>query len=411
MAQQTCVVVGGGLAGTTAAFALRSGGYDGRIVLVCEEARHPYSKPELSKGILRGELPDERTRLRPDDWYARHEIDLILDRAALALDVDSRKVELADGEHVAWDHVLLATGGRPRTLPGTQGVRGVYTLRSLDDSHEIRQRLGPGRSLLVVGGGFIGAEVAASARALGTDVTVLEAAPAPLSRLLPPALTEFYARLHRANGVNMVLGAGVDHVRADGDGIVATDVAGRTYRTDALVVAIGTVPNTELAAGAGLAIDDGVVVDEYCRTSAPGIFAAGDVANHPNRLLGRRIRVEHWQTAQHHGAAAAKNILGKEHAFSEVPWVWSDQYDVNLQIAGVPDPGDDVILRGAVDSSRFSAFLLRDGVLVAAIGVNRADDVRVGRQLIAQAARPDPRALGDESVELADLMSLAEADG
>lgn len=401
--ERSCVVVGGGLAGATAAFALRTGGYEGRIIVVCEEAHQPYSKPELSKGVLRGEIPDQKIRIRPEEWYAKQSIELVLGRPAHRLDTGTRQVELSDGERLDYDSLLIATGGRPRRLPGSDAVPGVLALRTLDDAHALRDRLGPGRSLLVVGGGFIGAEVAASARALGADVTVLEAEAAPLSRLLPPLLSQTYARLHRDRGVRLLLGTGVGRLEADGAGVRAIDTRGGEHRADTVVVAIGITPDTALAERAGLHVDNGVVVDEYCRTSAPAVYAAGDVANHPNRFLGRRVRIEHWQNAQHQGASAARNILGRQDAFAEVPWVWSDQYDVNLQIAGVPHPDDEVVVRGDSDSLDFSAFLLRDGALTATIGINRAADVHAGRRLIAQAWCPEPDLLRDEDCDLGAL--------
>jgi 3-phenylpropionate/trans-cinnamate dioxygenase ferredoxin reductase subunit len=401
--EQSCLVVGGGLAGATAAFALRSGGFEGRITVVCEEPHQPYSKPELSKGVLRGEMPDQKIRVRPEQWYDKEDITLVLGRPARRLDTAARQVELTDGERLRYDSLLLATGGRPRLLPRSEGIPGVLALRTLDDAHALRDRLGPGRSLLVVGGGFIGAEVAASARALGTEVTVLEAEAAPLSRVLPPLLSDTYVRLHREHGVRLLLGTGVQHLEAGGDGVLAVDSRGGRHRADTVVVAIGITPNTALAEAAGLHVDNGIVVDEYCRTSVPDIYAAGDVANHPNLLLGRRVRIEHWQNAQHQGAAAARTILGQRHAFAEVPWVWSDQYDVNLQIAGVPHPDDEVVVRGDPDGRDFSAFLLRQGVLTAVIGVNRADDVRAGRRLIADGCVPDRELLRDGTSDLAAL--------
>jgi 3-phenylpropionate/trans-cinnamate dioxygenase ferredoxin reductase subunit len=399
----TCVVVGGGLAGATTAFTLRAGGFEGRIVVVCEEQRPPYSKPQLSKGVLRRELADQKTNLRPSDWYGMQEVELLLGRPATGLDVPAREVELSDGERLRYDHLVLATGGRARSLPGADGVPGVLSLRTLDEAHTLRERLGPRRSLLVVGGGFIGAEVAASARQTGTNVTVLEAESAPMSRLLPPVLSETCARLHRDRGVDLRVGTGVVHLEAHGEEVLAVDTRGEHHRADTVLVAIGITPATALAEKAGLAVDNGITVDEYCRTSAPDVYAVGDVANHPNPLLGRRVRIEHWQNAQHQAAAAARTILGRGAPFAEIPWVWSDQYEVNLQIAGLPQPTDEVVLRGDVGSLDFSAFLIRDGLLAATVGVNRAGDVRAGRRLIGHGYRPVPSLLRDEGVDLEAL--------
>ncbi|WP_435216556.1 NAD(P)/FAD-dependent oxidoreductase [Streptomyces sp. bgisy034] len=410
--RETHVIVGAGLAGITAAATLRAEGFGGRVVVIGDEDRAPYPRPPLSKQVVSGELPVERLLLRPAAWYASKDIEYRGGVTVTALDTSARTVSFGEGTgSLAYDRLLLATGGRPRRLPGTEDLPGVHTLRTAEDAAAIRDRLGPGRRLLVVGAGFLGAELAANARTLGTDVTVLEAAPLPLTRSLPPLLGRLYARIHRDQGVDLRTGIGVNRLVAAGDGLRAVGTDGRLYPikgpADTVVVAVGIQPNTELAAAAGIAVDDGIVVDEYCRTSAPAAFAAGDVANHPNPLLGHRVRLEHWQNAQHQGAAAARNMLGNEQPFTEVPWVWSDQYGLNLQIAGLPDPGDDVVLRGDPDSNSFTALLLRDGVLSGAIGMDRGDDIRIARRLIQQRCRPDRDLLGDDERPL-DLFLAAE---
>ena len=395
------LIVGAGLAGATAALRLRAEGFDGRVVLIGDEPHPPYSRPPLSKAVVRGEVPPERTRLRPAGFFEKREIEILSGVAVTDLDLTSRSVGLDAGSRLAYDALLLATGGRARTLPGCDDIPGVYVLRTLEDAEAIRERLGPGRSLLVVGGGFIGAELAASARMRGSEVAVLEAEPLPLSRVLPPSVARIYAQIHRERGVTLHTGVAVTRIENRGE-LRAIGSDGRAYPADAIVVAIGLVPNQELAAKAGLAVGDGILVDERCRTSAPGVYAAGDVANHPNPILGRRIRVEHWQNAQHQGAAAACNMLGREQIFAEVPWVWSDQYELNLQVAGLPEPSDQVVMRGNVAARCFTALMLRDGALVAAIGVNRPDDVHAARRLIAVGARPDPARLAadEEPLEL-----------
>lgn len=397
------VVVGGGLAGATAALTLRTSGFDGRVVVVCEEEHAPYSRPLLSKAVVRGEVAPERTQLRPQRLWDSKDIELVLGRAAVALDPAGHEVTLADGERLHYDKVLLATGGRARLLPGTEALPGVHTLRTVDDSVAIRELLGAGRSLAVIGAGFVGAELAASAATMGTAVTVFEAAPVPLARLLPPALGEIYARVHRDRGVTIRTNTGIGRIKAKPSGLRVIDAQGGVSAADAVVVAIGLAPDVSLAERAGLAIGDGVLVDEYCRTSAPDVYAAGDIANHPNPFLGRRVRMEHWQNAQHQGVAAARNMLGADEPFAEVPWVWSDQYDVNLQITGLPEPDDEVVLRGDVDSLDFTALLLRGRELVAAVGVNRAGDVRAVRKLIAARVSPTREQLVDADLDLATL--------
>ncbi|KKD06650.1 NAD(P)/FAD-dependent oxidoreductase [Streptomyces sp. WM6386] len=408
--RETHVIVGAGLAGITAAATLRAEGFDGRVVVIGDEDRAPYPRPPLSKQVVGGELPVDRLLLRPAPWYAAKDIEHLGGVSVTALDTNARTVSLDGGTgSLSYDRLLLATGGRPRRLPGTQGLPGVHTLRTAEDAAAIRNRLGPGRRLLVVGAGFLGAELAASARTAGTDVTVLEAAPLPLARSLPPLLGLRYARIHRDRGVDLLTGTGIDRLVGEAGRLRAIGSDGRLYPVDGpadtVVVAIGIRPNTELAAAAGITVDDGIVVDEYCRTSAPGVFAAGDVANHPNPLLGCRIRLEHWQNAQHQGAAAARNMLGQEQPFAEVPWVWSDQYGLNLQVAGLPQPEDDVVLRGDPDSNSFVALLLRNGVLSAAIGMDRGEDIRIARRLIQQGCRPDREPLADDDRSLDSFLA------
>ncbi|MGX1675506.1 NAD(P)/FAD-dependent oxidoreductase [Streptomyces sp. NPDC055400] len=409
--RETYVIVGAGLAGVTAAATLRAEGFGGRVVILGDEDRAPYPRPPLSKQVISGRLPMDRLFLRPTSWYAAKDIENLGGVGITALDTNAHTVSWDGGTgSLSYDRLLLATGGRPRTLPGTEGLPGVYALRTAEDAVAIRDRLGRGRRLLVVGAGFLGAELAASARTVGTDVTVLEAAPLPLTRSLPPVLGLLYARIHRDRGVELRTGTSIDQLVSEGGGLRAVGSDGRRYPADgpadAVVAAIGIRPNTELAAAAGIAVDDGILVDEYCRTSAPDVFAAGDVANHPNPLLGCRVRLEHWQNAQHQGAAAARNMLGKKQPFSEVPWAWSDQYGLNLQVVGLPVPEDDVVLRGDPDSDSFTALLLRDGVLRAAIGMNRGDEIRIARRLIQQGCRPGRDLLADDDSPLDSLLTV-----
>ncbi len=287
-------------------------------------------------------------------------------------------------------------------------MEGVHFLRTIEDAVAIRDSIGPGRSIIIIGAGFIGAELAASALELGTEVTVIEAAALPLGRLLPPVISSFYRDVHAVHGVAFDFGTSVEAITREGGVIRALTSDGISHAADQMVVAIGIVPNVELAARAGLAVNDGVLVDEQCRTSAQDVFAAGDVTNHPNSIFRTRLRVEHWQSAQHQGMTAAKNMVGRPHAFAEVPWVWSEQYDLNLQIVGLPRSSDEVVVRGEMDKHEFTAFLLRDGALVGAIGVNRAMDIRAVRVLLERGCRPDPRHLADESVDLASLQAAPQ---
>lgn len=407
---RTIVVVGAGLAGGTAALTLRSKGFDGRVVVIGDENHPPYSRPPLSKQLIRGEFDIPRTHLRPSTLWAKRDVEFILGRAVTELDVAAHRVVLSDAEPIGYDALLLATGGRARVLPEQKPVNGVYVLRTIDDALAIREHLGPGKRLLIVGAGFVGAELAASAATLGTQVTALETTGVPLGRGLPAALGEIYGRMHAAHGVDIRVNSTVSEVVAGTCGVVTRLTDGAVFESDAVVVAIGLVPDLTLATAAGLAVDNGVVVDEYCRTSAPDVFAAGDIANHPNPILGQRIRVEHWQNAQHQSAIAAHNMAVADPAdgevYAEVPWVWSDQYDINLQVTGRPLPTDEVVFRGDPYSNEFSAMLLRDDVLVGAIGVNCADDVRAARAVIGQGLRPDRRALADTANDLRELLHI-----
>jgi NADPH-dependent 2,4-dienoyl-CoA reductase/sulfur reductase-like enzyme len=399
-ADPTFVIVGGGVAGATAALTLRAGGFEGRIVLVGDDPEMPYARPPLSKQIVRGEMKPERVYLRPAKIWDSKEIDFRLGRRVVALDPAAHRLRLEDGEQLAYDKLLLATGGRPRLLPGTEDVPGVRTLRTLADALALREEFARRGWITVVGAGFIGAELAASARTVGCEVTLLEAAPKPLMRVLPPTLAETYAQLHLDRGVDLRTGAIVTDLVSDGGRLRVLDVTGASLTTDTLVVAIGLEPDLALAREAGLHVGDGIIVDELCRTSAPDVFAAGDNASFPHPALGARVRVEHWQNAQHMGQAAARSMLGVGEPFTEVPWVWSDQYDVNLQVAGLPQATDEVVLRGDPESLDFTAFLLRADRLVAAIGVNRASDIRAARALIAEGVTPERHRLSDPDWEL-----------
>lgn len=402
--QETFVVVGGGVGGGTAALALRNEGFTGRLLVVCEEPRPPYSKPPLSKGVLRGEESADRTALRPQSWYDKRDIEVMTGVAASEVDTATRTVGLADGTKLTYDKLLLATGGRARTLPGAHDVPGVFTLRTVEDSLAISERLVHGARVVVVGGGFIGAEVAASAVLKGCTVTVLEGQEAPLERVLPPMLGQLYMRLHRERGVDFRTSIAITDLEiGEGGVLVAHAASGEKFPGDVVVVGIGMVPNDELALRAGLDVENGVLVDEHCRTSDPDVFAIGDLANAPNPLLGERMRVEHWQNAQHQAKVAAKNMLGGDEVFAEIPWVWSDQYEHTIQITGRPRPTDQVHLRGDVDTWHFSAVLTRDGVLCGCVSFNRADDVRAVRKIMTERRPVSLELLTDPDVDLTDL--------
>jgi 3-phenylpropionate/trans-cinnamate dioxygenase ferredoxin reductase subunit len=404
------VVVGANLAGGRAVEELRKQGFDGPITMIGEEPERPYERPPLSKEFLRGEQPLEKAFLRPEEWYAEHDIEMLLGVRADRIDLGVRAVELHDGRTVPFERLLLVTGGRPRVLssPGAE-LEGITTFRTYEDAAWLSEQLKPGARVVVVGAGFIGSEIAASARVLGCEVTLFEAEAVPLVRALGEQVGQIHGEIHRETGVDLHSGIKVEGF--EGDSRVRRVLTSEgAFDADVVVVGVGIMPNVELAQEAGIAVSNGIDVDEYCRTSAPGVFAAGDVAKHPNPYCGESIRVEHWQNAQNQGAAAARAMLDKGEPFAEVPWFWSDQYDLNLQMAGHPLRWDELVFRGDVDSRKFSVFYLDHGRLVAAVGFNRAKDVRGARALIEARMSPPPAVLADESTDLRALAKEKQAE-
>ena len=402
MSAGTFVVVGANLTGGAAVGALREGGFDGRLVLIGEEPHLPYERPPLSKEYLRGEQELKDAFLREDGWYTENDVEARLGTRATRVDVAGRAVEVEGGERIPFDALLLATGARPRRLPGPESDR-VHYLRTIEDADRIRDRLSGAGHLVVVGAGFIGAEVAASARVLGRDVTVLEFAPVPLARALGEEMGKVYGAIHRDRGVTLHTGEGVESIEeTDSGGVLVRTTASREVEGDLVVVGVGIEPRTELAQDAGLEVNNGVVVDAACRTSAEGVFAAGDVANHDHPLFGP-IRVEHYDNALKMGTHAGRAMLGHDEPFDDPHWFWSDQYDLNLQYGGFAKEWDRIVVRGSVEDRDFCAFYLKDGRLLAALGLNRGKEVRRAMKLISARATPDPDALRDEDVDIRTL--------
>ena len=388
------------MAAAAAVQELRERGFDGRLVLVGDEVHPPYERPPLSKEYLRGEQSWETLPVRDEAWYGEQGIELRLGRQVDRLDPAGPAVELDDGDRIEADAVLLATGGRPRRMPGEPSDRVLY-LRTVEDSDRIQQIIRSGR-LVVVGAGFIGAEVAASARSQGADVTVLEKSEVPLNRAIGEEMGRVYAAIHRDHQVDLRTEDGVASIEEAADAVVVRTERGDAIEAAAVLVGIGIEPNAELGRAAGLEIDNGVVVDEACRTSAPGVFACGDVANHQHPVFGRRIRVEHFDNALKMGAHTARSMLGDDRPFTDPHWFWSDQYDVNLQYAGFAYTWDDIVIRGSVHDLDFVAFYLNEGVLLGALGLNRGRDVRRAMKLIG--ARPQREKLRDPEVDLRGLV-------
>jgi NADPH-dependent 2,4-dienoyl-CoA reductase/sulfur reductase-like enzyme len=398
------VILGAGHSGGRAAEALRTAGFQGSVTVVGDESHPPYERPPLSKELLAGTYAVERTYIKPREYYEQAGIALRLGSAAVAIDREAQRVRLADGATLPYDSLLLTMGARPRRLSMPRGGgESVYYLRDIDDCLKLRAVLAARRHLIVIGAGFIGLEAAAVARMRGCAVTIVEAAATPLARVAPPELGAFFAELHRGRGVALHLGAAVTAIEQRGDAAIVQLASGETLSGDAVLVGIGAVPNSELATAADLAVDDGILVDAHGRSSDPLIFAAGDVTRHFNPLLGRRIRLEAWQNAQNQAIAVAKVMAGGSEPYAELPWFWSDQYDVNLQTAGAPERWDEIVWRGRPEDGRFTLFYLDHGIPVGGATLNNARDMRFVKLLATRAKPVDPARLADPAVKLADL--------
>lgn len=398
------VIAGGGLAAQRAADGLRAGGYDGTVTLLCAEPQRPYDRPPLSKGYLRGQQPLENMYYRPPEWYAERDIELRLATAAIALDTVGHAVTLDGGERLPYDQLLIASGAVPRRVaaPGAD-LPGIAYLRTLGDADALRAALRPGARLVVVGAGFIGAEVAASARELGLEVVLLELEAVPLLRALGPQVGAIYADIHRDHGVAVYTGEGLATFRGQGRVEEVVTTAGRALACDLALVGVGVRPQLDWLRDSGLALGNGVEVDANCRASLPDIFAAGDVACWPYGPAGRRIRVEHWDNAANQGAHAARAMLGDPAPYAPTPYFWSDQYDLTLQYVGHVERWEKVVFRGDVAARSFCAFYLQEGRLAAALVVNRPRDFRAARRLVEAGHGLDPLTLADPAVDLRTL--------
>jgi len=385
--RDSVTIVGASLAGLRSAETLRRDGFGGRISLIGDEPHQPYDRPPLSKQVLAGDWEPERALLTPAEKLEPLGLDLRLGVRATGLDVAARELEV-DGVAEPFDGLLIATGARCRTLPGTGSPVGVHTLRTLDDCLAIRAALDDGaRRMVVIGAGFIGAEVASVAVGRGTSVTLVEALPAPFARVLGQEMGAVVADVHVANGVDLRCGVGVSSVAGEPGAMTVAIADGSDVYADLVVVGIGVVPNTEWLEGSGLTLDDGVVCDPTC-LAAPNVVAAGDVARWTDPRTGESMRVEHWDNAVEQGRHAARRLLATDEeaeVFAPVPWFWSDQYDRKIQLAGRPHPDDEVrVVDGSTDERRFAAFYGRRGQLTAVLGMNRPRQVMQGRGLLEQ---------------------------
>jgi 3-phenylpropionate/trans-cinnamate dioxygenase ferredoxin reductase component len=401
---RTQVIVGAGLAGAKAAEALREEGFDGPIVLIGQEPEQPYERPPLSKDYLRGESPREKTHVHPAGYYAGHDIELRTGTAVERIDTAAREVALTGGERVGYHRLLLATGAEPRRLsvPGAE-LDGVHYLRDLHDADRLAERLDQGGRAVVVGGGWIGAEVAASARQKGLEVTILERSKLPLERVLGPELGQIYADIHRDHGVHLIGEATLEAFEGAGKVERVRLADGTTLDTDFAVLGIGVTPRTQLAEQAGIATDNGILVSERLETSEAGIFAAGDVANAFHPFYERRLRVEHWANALNQPSTVAQAMLDKPASYDRLPYFFSDQYEVGMEYTGYATTWDEVVFRGDPAGREFIAFWLEKGHVVAGMNVNVWDVTDPIKALIQSRQRVDVAALRDPDVPLEEI--------
>lgn len=402
------VIIGAGLCGGRAALTLREKGFLGRVTLIGDERELPYDRPPLSKQVLLG--AKELTLIAAREAYQGAGIELIEGMAAARIDRDMQQLILVDGMALAYDRLLLATGARPRSLPNTQHLTRLITLRTYADALAIRERLGACRRLIVIGGGFIGLEVAASARQQRTSVLVVEGLPRLMARVVPQEIASVVEARHRAEGVEFVLNATVSEIAEDEAGITVTLADGSRWTGDLVLAGVGAVPNTRLAEECGLVVNNGIAVDAYLATSDPDIFAAGDCCSFPSAIYGNvRLRLESWRSAQDQGILVASNLLGGSKPFVDVPWFWSDQYDLTLQIAGLAASATATVRRDLGEDAFLLFHLDADGHLVAASGIGRGNsvgrDIRLAEMLITARARPDRSALASSSIKLKSLLA------
>ena len=403
------VIVGGGLGGAKAAQALREAGFEGPLVLIGAETELPYERPPLSKDYLQGKAERDSIFVHPRDWYADNNVDLRLGSAVTSIDRAAHQLTLADGSHLGYGKLLLATGSSPRRLPVPgAAMDGVLTLRTVGDSDKIKSALRDGAQVVVIGAGWIGLETAAAARAAGASVTVLESAELPLLRVLGPEVAQVFADLHREHGVDLRCGVQVAEITGEDGRASGVRLADDTHiPADTIIVGVGITPNTQLAAAAHLAVDNGIRVDEQLCTADPDIFAAGDVASAFHPLLGCHIRVEHWANALHQPQAAARAMLGQPVSYDRIPYFYTDQYDLGMEYTGYTEPGgyDKVVFRGDVAAREFVAFWLGDGGRVlAGMNVNVWDVTEPIGALVRSRRPVSAEALSDPKIPLADVL-------
>ena len=401
--RQKVVIAGAGHAAGQVFTSLRQLKFAGRITLIGDEPYLPYQRPPLSKKFLAGEITAERLYLKPASFYEDANVELHLDTTITAIDRDEKYLRVADGDSVAYDKLVLALGSRVRQLPieGTE-LKRVHYLRSIADVKGIRKNMESGRRLVIIGAGYIGLEVAAVAQQAGLDVTVIEMADRVMSRVVSPEISDFFQIEHTNQGVRFRLSTGVASLNGKKRVKSVTTSEGEDIPADLVVIGVGILPNTELATDAGLAVDNGIIVDEHCQTSDPDIYAVGDCTRHPNAIYGRQLRLESVHNALEQAKTAAAKICGKDVAYSQVPWFWSDQYDLKLQIVGMSEGYDEVVIRGNPATRSFSCLYLKNGNLIAIDAINAPRDFVQSKKLIAEQTRVVTEKLADPDIPLQD---------
>ena len=397
------VIIGAGHAAGQAAASLRQAKYEGDITIIGDEAHIPYQRPPLSKAYLQGEQSADKVYLRAESFYADRNITMKLNTTATAIDTAAKTVALNTDETLSYDHLLISTGSRPRKLSiESSDLPGIHYLRTMDDVDGLRDGMRPDANLVIVGGGYIGLEVAAVGRELGMNVHVLEMEERILQRVTTPQMSAYYHQLHEGRGVHIHTSTGVTGFAGD-DKVEEVICGDQRFAADIVIVGIGIIANTELAEAAGIHCDNGIVVDEHCRTSDPFVYAAGDCTNHPNPLLDRRLRLESVPNAMDQARVSTANMLGDEKTYAAIPWFWSDQYELKLQMVGFSADGDTQVMRGDMASNQFAVFYLKDGKVVAADAVNSPKEFMLCKQLVGKPA--DPALLADPESDLKALLA------
>ncbi len=407
MTEQTCIIIGASHAAAQLAPSLRQFGWEGRILVIGDESVVPYHRPPLSKAFLSGEKDIDGILIRPEAAYTKVGIEFKMNARVEKIDRAAKTVTLTTGEVLSYTKLALCTGSRVRkvSLPGSD-LAGIHYLRDMNDVNGVKGDVGAGKKAVIVGGGYIGLETASVLKKLGMDVTVLEMAPRVLARVTAPELSEFYTRIHTEEGVIIKTGIAVSALEGSNGHVERVLCAdGSSFDADLVVIGVGIIPNVELAVDAGLEVDNGIVVDQFARTSDPDIVAAGDVTNHPNKYYNRRLRLESVPNASEQAKSAAASICGQEVEYNTLPWFWSDQFDLKLQIAGLSQGYDQVIIRGDSNSRSFAAFYLQEGKLISADCVNRPQEFMISKRLIAEQITVAAERLADETVAPKDLLT------